>query len=464
MKVFFEPVILSQHIDTLKTTHKSVSESDFNGKFQNFCDLLDVLKDDAQNVKGFANNERFVVSELLALGRFRIHAQGNQAYKYIVSNDDLYIKIGNIAFGSDRPQILIEYRQSFLFTVGYKRAYEIAQKFVDKALGSTIDNISEVHLASDVWGVAYDFFDTCRFQTNFKKNEIASGDVDMFRASMKRNIETISFGKNAFMFRIYDKLKQLVHYPEKKALILSKWIINGYDEASKVPVYRHEIQLRDDHLKKHIPRDVDDKVAYIFANLQALWAYALTKVQYVDLNENELFRSMKSTNSDTVRQIFYRAKEDDKRFHFWDTLRYWDNEKVSQTLTYRDYKDSKLKTAQKAAKMFVSTVYKCLGDDPQNMVKVLESVNSDTLKFKGLTLHQYGQLKIVDSFVQNERLLVNHGVVVPSVHEVNFYLAHKAYFEVISSIPDEIMKSVNNRTFELAVERRNKIEAKELFG
>ncbi len=463
MKVYFKPVILSQHIDTLKTSHRAASEYDFNGKFQAFCALLDDYKEKAQNTKGFSNSERFYVSELLGLGKFKIHAQGNQAYKYIVSNNDMYIKIGNIAFGADRPQILIEYRQEFLFTVGHKKAYAIAQKFVDKALGSTIDGVTEIHLASDIWGVKYDFFDLLRFQTNFKRNEYSSMDLDMFRVSMKRALETISFGKNAFMFRIYDKNKQMAHYPEKRALILPKWILNGYNEASTVPVFRHEIQLRDDHLKKHIPKDVSDKVSHVFENLQGLWAYALEKVRFVDLNQDEIFRVAGSDNSDTVRQILHRARNDEKRYHFWDELAYWDNDKVAQTLTYKEYKNSKIKTAEKAAKMFVSTVYKCLGDDPENLKRVLDGVNDETIKYKGLTLHQYAQMKVVDSFVANERLILNHGVVPPSTHEANFLKAQRAYFDVLSRIPASVAKSVNNKTFEAAVDRRLFAEAMAVF-
>lgn len=462
MQVFFEPVILSQHVDTLVTTHKSINESDYNGKFQKFCSILEEHKEAAQNIKSEGN--RFVVAELLGLGRFRVYPKGNHAYKYHIENDDMYIKIGDIKFGADRPQITIEYRQSFLFALGHKRAYEIASKFVDKAMGVAKPNITRIDLATDVWGVAYEYQDAGRFQTNFRRTEISDNDLFMFKSVARRTLETFTFGKGAFMFRIYDKCKQLAHYPEKKALLLPKWILNGYEEESKVPVFRHEIQLKDDHLKKHIPSDCSDKVLHVFANLQGLWHYALDRIKFVDLTKNELERvSRYDADSATVRQIYHRAKKDDNRFHFWPYLKYWDNVKVSQTLTYKEYKESKIQTAHKAAKMFLSSVYKVLGDDPKNLLAVLDSVNDETVKFKGITAHQAAQLKIVDSFVANERLIVNHGVVAPAVHEVNFYQAQKAYFDVISQVPEEVKKAVNNRAFELAAERRLNLEAMEVF-
>ncbi len=463
MKKYFDPVILSQHVDTLKTSHKSINESDFNGKFQKFCSILDDLKEEAQNIKGFSNSERFVVAELLGLGRFRVHAQGNQAYKYIVSNDDVYIKIGNIAFGSDRPQITIEYRQSFLFTVGHKKAYEIGLTFVKKALGDTFNNVSEIHLATDVWGCGYDRLDLERFQSNFKMNEISDNDLFMFRSTSRRTLETISFGKSSFMFRIYDKIKQIAHYPEKRALLIPKWVLNGYDENSKAPVFRHEIQLRDEHLKKHIPTDCSDRVGHVFANLAGLWAYAVDKVEYVDLTKEEVLRCMDGASPDTQRQIFYRAKTDKSRSHFWDCLRYWDNRLVSQTLTYRHYKQSRAKIGEAAAKRFVTSVYKTMGDNPENLVLALDSVNSEIVKFKGLTLHQYAQMKIVDSFVQNENLIRKLGIAVPDVHDHNFLTAQKAYFDVISKIPASVVSSVRNRSFERIVNERLEAEARELF-
>jgi len=463
VKLNFEPKILSQHIDTLKTSHKSTCESDFNGKFQNFCNLLDDLKFEAQNVKGFNNKDRFVVSELLGLGKFRVHAQGSQAYKYIVSNDDIKVQIGNIKFGSDRPQILIHYSQSFLFTVGHKKAYLMGKKFVEKALGSTYDNVTEIHLACDIWGISYEFDDFHRFQTNFKKTEIATSDADLVQFVGKRRLETISFGKGAFMFRIYDKLAQLRSYPEKKALILTKWILNGYEPDSKARIFRHEIQLRDEHLKKHIPLDTSDRVGHIFANLSGLWAYALQKVQFVNLNSSELERVKNYENSETIRKIFHRAKTDKKRFHFWDVLGYWDNVLVSQTLTYKAYKESKKKTAEKAVKTFVSTTYKSFGAEPDMLKEVFEIANSELLKYRGLTLHQYAQLKVVDSFVQNESLVINHGIVPPDIHEKSFIEAHRAYFSVLDTVPEIIRQDVRNKRFENYTNRRLALEAESVF-
>jgi len=308
-----------------------------------------------------------------------------------------------------------------------------------------------------------EFDDFHRFQTNFKKAEIATSDADLVQFVGKRRLETISFGKGAFMFRIYDKLAQLRSYPEKKALILTKWILNGYEPDSKARIFRHEIQLRDEHLKKHIPLDTSDRVGHIFANLSGLWAYALQKVQFVNLNSSELERVKNYENSETIRKIFHRAKTDKKRFHFWDVLGYWDNVLVSQTLTYKAYKESKKKTAEKAVKTFVSTTYKSFGAEPDMLKEVFETANSELLKYRGLTLHQYAQLKVVDSFVQNESLVINHGIVPPDIHEKSFIEAHRAYFSVLDTVPEIIRQDVRNKRFENYTNRRLALEAESVF-
>jgi hypothetical protein len=440
MTVHFSPKIVSQHIDTLKTSHKALDEDAFNKKFDAFCGILEDFKIQAQELKDETNFNNFVIAELRGFGKFKVFAQGSGVYRYQISNEDFFMKLGAVKFGADRPQILVEYRQDFLFTVGHVRAYELVKKFVFAVLGATKDNVTEIHLATDIWGVRYDYFDLQRFQTHFKRSEI-SKDIDLTNVQCigRRNAETISFGKGAFMFRIYDKNIQLSSHPDKKALLYLKWIYNGYEVGSKAPVFRHEIQLRDDHLKQHIDPKTIDRVSFVFSILGSLWAYATEKVQYVDLSHDELQRCVTTTSLNTVKSIYQRAKEDEKRFHFWEYVKTWDNHFVAQSVKYRDYKETKASNALRACKMFVSSAYQNMWDNPEALQEAFKLAQRDTYNFKGLTLHQYGQKKIVDGFMQNETAIVKFGLVPPPSYQADQSNALSVYLKVVGSLP-EIMK------------------------
>ena len=95
--------------------------------------------------------------------------------------------------------------------------------------------------------------------------------------------------------------------------------------------------------------------------------------------------------------------------------------------------------------------------------EVFEIANSELLKYRGLTLHQYAQLKVVDSFVQNESLVINHGIVPPDIHEKSFIEAHRAYFSVLDTIPEIIRQDVRNKRFENYTNRRLALEAESVF-
>jgi hypothetical protein len=436
LTVFFEPKILSQHVDTLCTSHKSLDENAFNGKFDNFCRLLEDYKEKAQELKDKTNSNSFVTAELMTFGRFKVFAQGSGVYRYQIANEDVHIKLGAVKFGADRPQILVKYFQGFLFTVGHQRAYEMTKAFIFSILGASADNVTEIHLATDIWGVRYDYHDTQRFMTHFKENEVAENpDLCKFQVTGRRNTETISFGKDSFMFRIYDKNKQLTPYPDKKALLLPKWIVNGYDKDSDKPVFRHEIQLRGDHLKKHIDPRSYDKVGQVFANLGKFWGYAVKKVQFVGLSQDEIDRVCGAKTTSAIKMIFHRAKQDEKRFQFWDYLQTWDNYYVSQTVEYSAYKFAKEKAAEKAAKMFISSAYKHVAAKPDALAQVLVTVSRDLYNYEGLTLHTYGQKKVVDSFMQNERAIVKFGFVPPDEHFFAFKEAQESYFQLCRDLP-----------------------------
>lgn len=433
---FNKPQIVSQHIDTLVTTHKLKDPKQLHA-YQHKLMILEKYKEEAQQVSG-ESRDRFVIYDLCNLGKFKIFAQGVGVYRYRLENEDFTVVLGDIKTDSNRATASIRYKQQFLVVAGHIKAYKLVKAFVNKFIGETFDSISEIHLATDLWGVRYDYTDLTRFQTKFKRSDFSKGyiaSLDMLNIQSVggRTLETITFGKNEFMFRIYDKLKEVSKKPCDALIIKQRWIINGFKEELGAKVWRHEIQLRGTHLKKHIAPNQPNEVLYIFNKLHDLWSYALSKIEFINLTREEIMRCHEATLTATIVKICQRAKKETRVNHFNEIRKWWDI-LCGQFLTYGVIKESKQLTAEKAAKMLVSSAYKANGIDYKSVTDTLDSTSKKLKQYEGIDLHEYGCKQVVDSFLKNEIMILKLGIILPTFHEDSKFRAQRAYAQLHDSI------------------------------
>ncbi len=438
------PLIISQHVDGLKIGCKALTELQLNS-FRAKLMTLEKYKEEAQLQSGDSSS-RFVTYDLFGCGRFRIFAQGAGVYRFRIENDDFRVLLGDIKLDATRPQIAITFNQSFLIYCGHVMAYNLVKKFVTRVLGDTKDLLTEIHLATDVMNVRYYISDALRFQTHFKKSDyLKSGVVDdgVFNVQLvaKSTLETISIGRNSFLFRIYDKIKELNKKPADKITLMPRWIAGGYKPDSKSSVWRHEIQLRDTHLKRHFSPDCENQVLDAFSKLESFWNYTFTKVDYVALTDNELERISNSTNPHTIKNIYARAKNDERNNPF-TVVQSWFGISLSQSDCYKTLKEAQAVQAYKSAKAFVCSSYKAFGSLPSHCSDVLQSVSTELYKQTGKTLHEYASMKLVDSYVLERETILKLGIVMPDFHKDNFHKAQSAFFELLHSIDDKDAVSV----------------------
>ncbi len=373
--------------------------------------LLSQLKTNAQLVDGFDKKSRYVIHDFPFIGKTKVFAQGGGRYSYHLENQDVFIEVSEADFDSDTPQIRVKYYNHFLFFYKAIGAYNKVLEFVSLVAGDTKNIISEIHLCTDVMGCVYEQDDKLRFQTRLNSSEYE--EMRFFTAFNR--VKGVYFGKGAFLFRIYDKLKDLQNHPEH-SFVKQVWYLNGYDEFErnvvKKSVYRHEIQFRREYLKKYLG-DLEDEPLFIFKNLSELWFHVLEKIEFVNLTQEELSRVKGSVKSDTIRQIFYRAKKDEKRFSFWPLLYVWQNGIESGSLNmYPAFKEAKLSTLKKKIKEVISLAAR-LDLTPEDLQNFVAKVDADMQLFEGITLEQYGKLKVCDSFVQNERVAKKFSIEAP---------------------------------------------------
>ena len=432
------PKVVHQGIDffTIDYYFKDVVLYELN--FKPFLEKLEYLKEKAKQINEFGS--KFVKAEIIrGFGDFFVSSRGLNRFKFYIENQDYRLFISTAKINTDLPQVRVEIPAKTIFRLGINKAIRVIERFIKRLTGKRfIRKLSRIDLACDVWGVMYEADDYYRFQTRMTEAtyfEDISKNINGLYLRFQR-VQGIQFGKGDKLFRIYDKTKKIAISPSE-AYIKYKWQYNGYDESLGYPVFRHEIQYRRGELKKFLPRDVKDEIDYFLNHLGNLWAKALTYVEYVPLNEKELKKIKRiDIKGDTKRQIFYRAKKDEKRFNLWKLIRLWDNKQFNPIEKFRYVKDFSKELVKKQFKAFITSYYKVYGSDLSFLPEIIKEVEEDLIRKDGITLHQYGLSKLATSFVENYEAILLSDEIIPQKQYENVV---KAYDEFINSL-----KVINN--------------------
>ncbi|WP_332444354.1 hypothetical protein [Wolinella succinogenes] len=436
MKVMQTPKVVSQHVDTLVVGYRPNHKDSFFRLYSSMLEKLEILKSQAREEDSFGS--KFVESDLgLSLGNFRISSRGNGKYAYYVENESFIAFIGRFDFDrDDLPHVVVRFRSHFLFQVGVKKALDLVDRFVNSFCGSTTRQLNEIHLATDVWGIRYEYLDGLRFQTKMGRKNFCE-IMDFREYGRYTRVQGYHFGKGDFLFRIYDKTKKIQQSPSE-SYVIQKWTMNGYEKDLGFPVQRHELQLRRAEIKKFIPRDYShDEVIFFLEKLDSLWFYGLSKIEFVSLTNDEVLRIGSSDNANTKRSIYFRAKNDSSRFHFWQILQCWDDSfDPEQLQPLRAVKEAKAKTAERLLKGFFASAYKALGCNPYELSRLVISLNQRLKDFEGVNLHEYALSKVAGDFVKNERLISRYGI--NPTHDYRL-VASEALYQF-----NQVLLSVNN--------------------
>ena len=435
--IVYEPKVLHQGIDFLTIDYFCIDYNLYLSKFVPFLKRLEVLKEKAQNQDIFG--VKFVKSEVLeGFGNWFVSSKGLNRFAFYMENEDFRVFISRAKLNTELPQIRVEVPAKTIFRVGVRVAIELFEKFIKKLFGKNyIRKVNRIDLATDVGGILYTPQDYFRFQTRMG-NVLYKDEININNYMRFQRFQGIQFGKGAKVFRIYDKTQKISKSPNE-AYIKEKWFFNGYDE--RYPVYRHEIQLRREELKKYIPISVSDEVEYFLSNLGNIWFRAINLVEFVPLTNDEIQRIFDNPliKSATKRQIFYRAKKDTRRFQFWDILRSWDEKEYVPIEVFKRVKSYSIENVKRLFKAFVGALFKYSGGDLTKFKEVIDEVEKDLQK-QNLTLIDYGLLKLATSFIENVEAMMLSGEVIPEseyIKVINFY-----------DVFEEKIKEVNNKDYQ----------------
>jgi hypothetical protein len=442
-----EPKVVHQGIDSLEVDYFSSSLIDYTDKFLPFLKILESIKEEAKESSNDFGAKTVQNTLGLELGNFQVSSRGQGKYRYYFENENMIFRISTAKFETDFSHVRIRFRASFLFRMGHKKAYEIGNLYVSKILGAFRTKVYLLDLATDVWGIRYTKFDSLRFQTlSSTKDFCEVMDFREYGRAMK--VQGFHFGQRPKLFRIYDKTHKIQMSPSER-YIKEKWKFNGYDKDKNIPVFRHEMSLSRDYLKRILPRDLGDEVSYVFENLARFWATGTKIARWVDLTDKEVMKLGDGlVSAEGRKKIFARAKKDVTRFDLWALIEKWDNQidvPFAQRVEIKPYDE---KQPMRHFKAFVGSVYKSMGANPQNLVSVVLDTQQKLMDFEGCTVHEYGLNRTACDVVKAHNMIEKYNIVVEHDYKMSAKLSYREFNEALlnvksKDIQNNIIKAMN---------------------
>lgn len=423
--------IVNQCLDTLVIGVRCFDANIISGSYANLLKEVKLLKENAKQIKTFG--EKFIKSDLnLGFGDFFISSRASNDYLAYAKNNDISVYFANVNSISNRYHLKIEFRSKFLLQFGHKKAYEYVEKFIQRIFLARYEVfVLRFDLATDVAGLMFQTDDILRFQTLRKVakytdiKDFLIDDVDKelnleFKSTDSLNYsrylrtDGFSFGKSPFMFRIYDKVKQ-ISQKQISTLIMLKWEMNGFNPDIHKSVFRFESEIHRPIFRKFIKDIVfpDDnyknEVEFLFANFGFFWRYGLGFVKWYDLNDKELLNLNNKVSNSTLTRYYRKCETDPTRFDLWAFINRFEDDILTNLQKSELISKIDMLKAKNALKAFISATYSNVGYDLNAFIEVFNETKKD-LEKEGLTLHEYGLIKVCGKFVDTERKLNKQGI------------------------------------------------------
>jgi len=111
---------------------------------------------------------------------------------------------------------------------------------------------------------------------------------------------------------------------------------------------------------------------------------------------------------------------------------------VEQVVKVEDVKEAQFKTVKRLVKGLVSSSLKVSGGDPAVLFRAIRETDHELKEERGITLYEYGLEKVVDSIVQNARIMEKWGIVPTVDYMQTAESAIERFALAVSSIEDSV--------------------------
>jgi hypothetical protein len=409
--------------------------------YNEFIAKQKTLKSEAMSQKAELNEDRFVETKIDNFD-FHVMARTVKSFSVLLQNNDLSLAFKQITDKSNNPCIKIEFRSEYLARLGYVQCINITQGMLRQILPDFKIKVSELHLATDIQG--YDFTAMDKDRMSFRNRglqDFTSVDNTLFGSGLKKT--GFSFGKDAFMLRIYDKTHQIQQNKKAGYVVPLRWELNdNYIEDEKV--WRIEFQFRRDYLKTLVGVDgILDGFEIVLNAIPDLWKHAtqrfvhynLSKQQCIDIYTNETKDRNNNTiplTRDTIKMRKIRAGISP----LWGHISTFNNHQSTHNIT--KFKETKKPEAQyvvNAWKGLISTSLKLnRGDFNKHDIKdILITANEEDLIKKGFSILDSARLKTAKYMQSLQTQYYKNGEIIDGFEEYQSDL-HNNLLDTLNNI------------------------------
>ena len=145
---------------------------------------------------------------------FTVHRTGSGRYKYIISNNDIQIRIYMDAkSGLYFPELRIVFRSAFLWHHGWQEAVRKTDEWIRTWAGVTRVKISRLDITADFMGKMPLLSPTFEEVVTRTKSKSSFGSFG--RHIEGNQLSGYTFGKNELSCRMYDKTKEIIIHGKK---------------------------------------------------------------------------------------------------------------------------------------------------------------------------------------------------------------------------------------------------------
>jgi hypothetical protein len=197
---------------------------------------------------------------------FNVARGGAARYSYVLTNDDVRLRISENALGGQYyPEVHAAFNSTYLWREHWKGAAEDLESWISEWADVCATTIARSDLTLDVCGPMPTLSPEMREVVARARSRRDEGTLEFQRDRSSAGIETYRFGKNDLLGRIYDKRKETLVSHKDWFKVL--WDSKGWGEDE--PVTRVEFQCRRKFLRKYQVNTVAD----LDANMADVWKY-----------------------------------------------------------------------------------------------------------------------------------------------------------------------------------------------
>lgn len=248
--------VLASGIDTLVLAI-NVSWSDM-GTFHKLAELKAIAKQEKEDEPA-----ELIIDDESSPWRFVVKPHGSDGYEWLLTSQELGMKIGNWLEPQQRPSIMVDIRSETLWTHGPEKAVERVHALIQALGGEVVETkVSRLDLCvdslirSDVW--SKDLVDS--FVTRARNIQIHT---------QSRDLSGFSIGKGKICARLYDKPME-IKAKSKKNWMYDIWGIESVDDEHRI--IRTEFQLRREVLLQLGMGEWDTVLRFYYM----IWGYCST--------------------------------------------------------------------------------------------------------------------------------------------------------------------------------------------